>query len=80
MKKADDYFIFEKGGRKFVDDNSLKFGDFLVFAYNGNSEFHVIVFGQNKCPKQIDITAMDGDNEPQPFLGRNQAVEASKFL
>ncbi|KAM7520536.1 hypothetical protein LguiB_019498 [Lonicera macranthoides] len=78
VKKANNYFIFEKGWRKFVDDNSLKSRDFLVFAYNGNSEFHVTVFGQNNCPKQIDITALDGDNEPQPFLGRNQAVEANK--
>ncbi|PIA50890.1 hypothetical protein AQUCO_01100002v1 [Aquilegia coerulea] len=42
--------------RSFVKDNTLEFGDFLVFTYNGKSEFSVTIFGSDACEKVVPLT------------------------
>ncbi|KAM7529080.1 hypothetical protein LguiB_032490 [Lonicera macranthoides] len=78
MKKIDNYIFFQKGWPEFVRDNSLVFGDFLVFCYTGNLEFYVTIFGKNNCQKEIPITTRDSD-DPQPLLQRNRTVGPSEL-
>ncbi|KAI5393073.1 hypothetical protein KIW84_060281 [Lathyrus oleraceus] len=48
----DDSVYFENGWERFVKDHSLKENDFLVFKYNGESLFEVLVFdGNSFCEK-----------------------------
>lgn len=53
LKKVEQQSFFEKGWSLFVKDNSLEFGDFLVFYDAGNSEFKVEIFGKNGCKKEV---------------------------
>ncbi|KAM7523660.1 hypothetical protein LguiA_013562 [Lonicera macranthoides] len=76
VNKVDNYFFFQKGWPEFVRDNSLEFGDFLIFCYIGNSEFYVPIFGKNNCRKEVPITTRDSD-KPQSVLHGNPTVEAS---
>lgn len=43
---------FQNGWDIFVRDNSLELGDSLVFRYDGNLCFSVLVFDQSKCEKE----------------------------
>ncbi|XP_031278124.1 putative B3 domain-containing protein At5g66980 [Pistacia vera] len=59
MEYADNRVYFANGGQQFVKDNSLVFGDFLVFQYNGDNGFNVKIFGKSGCEK----------NETGPYVG-----------
>ncbi|KAM7529088.1 hypothetical protein LguiB_032498 [Lonicera macranthoides] len=77
VNKVDNYFFFQKGWPEFVRDNSLEFGDFLIFSYSGNSEFYVPIFGKNNCQKEVPITTRDTD-KLQPVLQGSRTIEAIK--
>ncbi|XP_024161386.1 B3 domain-containing protein LOC_Os12g40080 [Rosa chinensis] len=47
-EKNNDLF-FHKGWKKFVKDNYLEEGDFLVFNYDGNSLFSVTIYDKSAC-------------------------------
>ncbi|KAE9600057.1 hypothetical protein Lal_00045912 [Lupinus albus] len=52
LTSKDDTVFFMNGWRQFVKDHSLKENDFLVFKYNGESLFDVLVFdGGSFCEK-----------------------------
>lgn len=44
---------FKTGWEKFAIDHFLEYGDFLIFKYDGNSLFHVKIFGLNGCKKEV---------------------------
>ncbi|KAB1204820.1 B3 domain-containing transcription factor VRN1 [Morella rubra] len=44
LMKGDDEVWLDKGWREFVEFCSIKSGHFLVFRYEGNSQFYVVVF------------------------------------
>ncbi|XP_059643884.1 B3 domain-containing protein REM20-like isoform X1 [Cornus florida] len=50
---GNDHLFFEDGWVKFVEDNSLELGDFLVFQYNGNCVFDFSLYGRNSCEKKV---------------------------
>ncbi|KAI3669874.1 hypothetical protein L6452_41333 [Arctium lappa] len=66
MNKVDDDVYFKRGWEEFVQDNSLEFGDFLIFYYNGGSKFYVSVYGNNNCLKEIE--AANNQSGKQPTL------------
>nr|XP_043618566.1 B3 domain-containing transcription factor VRN1-like [Erigeron canadensis] len=66
MKKVDDDVYLQDGWEKFVKDNSLEFGDFLIFYHNGGSNFFVSISGKNGCLKEIDLEE-DSKSEKQPI-------------
>ncbi|KAG7539447.1 DNA-binding pseudobarrel domain superfamily [Arabidopsis suecica] len=47
--------LFQKGWESFANDQSLEFGDFLVFSYNGDSRFSVTIFAKDGCKKDIGV-------------------------
>uniref|UniRef100_A0A5B7CCL1 TF-B3 domain-containing protein n=1 Tax=Davidia involucrata TaxID=16924 RepID=A0A5B7CCL1_DAVIN len=66
MKKVGNSLFFQKGWGAFVQDNSLETGDFLLFRYDGNSQFSVEMYGKNCCEKDAtEATAMS--NKPSQF-------------
>ena len=44
LKKADNNIWFCNGWQDFVEYHSICYGYFLVFRYEGNSSFHVLIF------------------------------------
>ncbi|XP_021843056.2 B3 domain-containing transcription factor VRN1 [Spinacia oleracea] len=72
-------FYFQKGWNKFVKDNNMKIGEFMVFTYNGNSNFSVKLYGTHCCLKEDveegeeidDVTLINDDVKVnRPKLGR----------
>ncbi|XP_028072399.1 putative B3 domain-containing protein Os03g0621600 [Camellia sinensis] len=59
-KVDDDRLLFHQGWAAFVRDNSLEMGDFLLFRYEGDSQFHVDMYGKNCCQK---LAAADPANQ-----------------
>ncbi|XP_038883716.1 uncharacterized protein LOC120074618 isoform X2 [Benincasa hispida] len=57
LEKLDDLLYFKKGWQAFVDYHFLKYGDFLVFQYDGHSTFDVKIFGKNGCKKAVTAKA-----------------------
>lgn len=55
VKKVSDKLFLGEGWSLFVQDNSLEFGDFLVFEYAGNSTLNVTVFEKSGCEKEISL-------------------------
>ncbi|PHU10527.1 hypothetical protein BC332_22387 [Capsicum chinense] len=45
-------FYFEYKWEKFIEDNSLELGDFLVFDFDGNKTFYTKLLGKNGCEKK----------------------------
>ncbi|PHT64394.1 hypothetical protein T459_31745 [Capsicum annuum] len=45
-------FYFEYKWEKFIEDNSLELGDFLVFDFDGNRTFYTKLLGKNGCEKK----------------------------
>ncbi|KAM6591521.1 hypothetical protein CsatA_014126 [Cannabis sativa] len=54
-KSSDGKVWIEKGWNKFVQHCSISRGNILVFGYEGNSEFHVIIF--DKTTMEIDYSS-----------------------
>ncbi|KAL6227265.1 hypothetical protein ACLB2K_001224 [Fragaria x ananassa] len=46
-------FYFQNGWKEFVHENGLKGREFLVFFYDGISEFYVHIYGENACKKEF---------------------------
>ncbi|CAN8277615.1 unnamed protein product [Cochlearia groenlandica] len=61
--------LFTKGWCIFAKDQSLEFGDFLVFRYDGDSIFYVKIFAKDGCRKDLCVvderrTRVSFDKEP----------------
>ncbi|ESQ31183.1 hypothetical protein EUTSA_v10004496mg [Eutrema salsugineum] len=49
--------VFQKGWERFANDQSLEFGDFLVFSYDGDSRFSVSIFAKEGCKKDLGVVS-----------------------
>ncbi|KFK38646.1 hypothetical protein AALP_AA3G142000 [Arabis alpina] len=59
--------VFDKGWNVFAKDQSLEFGDFLVFNYDGDSRFSVTIYANDGIKKDLGITErsrVSVDKEP----------------
>ncbi|KAG5535739.1 hypothetical protein RHGRI_023487 [Rhododendron griersonianum] len=77
LKEVDEHLYFQEGWQQFVHDNSLVFGDFLIFYYGGNAQFYTKIYAKNGCRKKVSGPAREIDKEithPQD----NQTVERRK--
>ncbi|KAH7852507.1 hypothetical protein Vadar_025700 [Vaccinium darrowii] len=77
LKKVDGHLYLQEGWQQFVHDNSLEFGDFLLFYYGGNAQFYVKIYGKNNCLKKVSEPTREIFREithPQD----NQTVERRK--
>ncbi|CAA7056893.1 unnamed protein product [Microthlaspi erraticum] len=75
--------VFKQGWKLFAEDQSLEFGDFLVFSYDGRSRFSVTIFAKDGCKKDLGfVTATDrstrvsaDEREPERRVKRNRHSE-----
>ncbi|XP_059639691.1 putative B3 domain-containing protein Os03g0621600 [Cornus florida] len=77
VREVDKNVYFGKGWHEFVEDNSLEFGDFLVFCYGGDSIFFVKVYGINGCQKEVCIPTRK-NRKSFPIVHENQKNEPMK--
>ncbi|CAL5373042.1 unnamed protein product [Camellia sinensis] len=71
MNQVNDDLYFDKGWKQFVQDNSLEFGDFLIFYYGGNAKFYVKIYGKNGCQKEVNNPTGETHQE-------NETIDHSK--
>ncbi|KAL3621194.1 hypothetical protein CASFOL_036106 [Castilleja foliolosa] len=50
QRKGDTYFA-EKGWQEFLKHNSLGRAEFVVFKYNGDKSFNVVIYEKNGCKR-----------------------------
>ncbi|KMZ68239.1 hypothetical protein ZOSMA_246G00310 [Zostera marina] len=52
-------FYFDEGWKKFAKTFNLEVGYMLLFCYEGNMNFSVIIFGNNSCLKEYALEFID---------------------
>lgn len=57
MIKSNDTLILQSGWKEFVTGNKIDRNDSLVFTYNGNSSFNVVIFDPTGCEKAAPFFA-----------------------
>lgn len=62
LKEIDGIVYFFKGWKEFVESHSLCIGYLLVFRYDGNSQFNVLIFDTSACEKEYPY-ATENDEE-----------------
>ncbi|XP_034689675.1 B3 domain-containing protein Os01g0723500-like [Vitis riparia] len=78
VKQEDSCYFFKKGWKKFVKDQHLEAGDFLVFWFLGDSTFQVVVYDKSGCEKDPNLGAkgkrigLHGEKN-NPCMGRYDA-------
>lgn len=85
VKQEDSCYFFKKGWRKFVKDQHLEAGDFLVFWFLGDSTFQVVVYDKSGCEKDPNLGAkgkrigLHGEKN-NPCMGRHTDCQLSLSL
>lgn len=79
LNKFNDSLCFHGGWHQFVLDNSLEFGDFLIFYYGGNAKFYVKIYGRNGCLKEPNAPTSN-IRRAISFPPDNRSIEQSKSL
>lgn len=74
LVKNSDGFVFEHGWKGFVADQSLTTGDFLLFSYDGNSRFKVLLFDSTACEKDEAFLARPSKKD-KAFVSRRRVEE-----
>ncbi|KAF8087241.1 hypothetical protein N665_0593s0004 [Sinapis alba] len=65
IKRRDDVY-FGQGWAKFVEDNRLRDGDVMTFAYDGSRNFKVSIYGSGGCKESravAQVIALDDDDD-----------------
>ncbi|XP_031127344.1 B3 domain-containing protein Os01g0723500-like isoform X1 [Ipomoea triloba] len=57
VSQLDGGLFFHDGWTIFVKDHCLEYGDSLVFRYDGDFHFHVQVFDEGSCEKEVAFCA-----------------------
>ncbi|XP_059639562.1 putative B3 domain-containing protein Os03g0621600 [Cornus florida] len=77
LNLVDNELYFQNGWHKFVQDNSLEIGDFLVFCFDGSSMFHVKIFGKTACLKEVPIPSRKSTKKESTVLPKKLTFKAS---
>ncbi|GMP31578.1 hypothetical protein CsSME_00005733 [Camellia sinensis var. sinensis] len=73
---GDEHCFTHRGWEKLVNDNHLRFGDFVVFRLISDSMFHIVTYGPSGCEKELNPSIK---KIPQnPFMSRDRTEERSK--
>ncbi|KAM3261068.1 hypothetical protein ACQJBY_052000 [Aegilops geniculata] len=73
VAKNQEKLVFTVGWRQFVGNYDLQMGDSLIFKYNGNSQFEVIIF--DKLGREKALSVVEDPFMPQVQERRNEAHE-----
>ncbi|KAK6805527.1 hypothetical protein RDI58_003312 [Solanum bulbocastanum] len=67
VNKIGGNFYFQYGWEKFIEDNTIEVGDFLIFDYDGNRIFDFKLLGRTKCEKKgvggLKLTVKEEEGE-----------------
>ncbi|XP_004308903.1 PREDICTED: B3 domain-containing protein Os01g0723500-like [Fragaria vesca subsp. vesca] len=55
LEEKNNEIFFHKGWKKFLKDNFLDGGDFLVFNYDGDSCFSVTIYDESSCEMDMEV-------------------------
>ncbi|GMY12640.1 B3 domain-containing protein Os01g0723500-like [Fagus crenata] len=86
VKEVDNNLFFHKGWGAFVQDNSLKMADFLLFRYAGDSNFCVKIYGKDCCEKGVSgdstksCTPVCGNENEEVKIMRNHLKRTREKL
>ncbi|KAF9608833.1 hypothetical protein IFM89_011871 [Coptis chinensis] len=75
VKKVDDDFFLCSEWKTFAKDHALQVGEFIVFSYNGNSDFRLKIFGKDFCmkvPLPEKISAESVSNSKKETKGKER--------
>ncbi|XP_042494946.1 B3 domain-containing transcription factor VRN1-like [Macadamia integrifolia] len=76
VKEVDGSFRFQNGLQGFLKYHSISVGHFLVFRYDGNSNFSVFIFNQSAC--EIDYLSDIDDDLEESKLHSNCLIPVKK--
>lgn len=79
MKRTNDCWLFQKGWPEFVQQNSIKDHDVLVFCLVGNSTFSVTIFTPNGCTKGEEAAEDTSESEDSEISGTSQRIVGRKM-
>ncbi|KAF8022918.1 hypothetical protein BT93_F0433 [Corymbia citriodora subsp. variegata] len=65
---------FGRGWPKFVEDNSVQTGDFMVFRYDGEAGFEVQVFDPTMSPREASFLAWNSNRVTAESIRSNDVV------
>ncbi|OVA02262.1 B3 DNA binding domain [Macleaya cordata] len=77
LRKAKGEIWFEKGWQEFMDYYSIGIGHFLIFRYDGNSHFHVIIFDMSACEIEYPCHTKDLEESNHERICQTPATEES---
>ncbi|XP_065622980.1 B3 domain-containing transcription factor VRN1 [Quercus suber] len=86
LKEVENNLFFQEGWSAFVQDNSLEMGDFLLFRYDGSSNFSVKIYGRDCCEKGVagasrkSYTPVYGNGKEEKEKMRNYLKRKSEQL
>ncbi|XVE87215.1 hypothetical protein DITRI_Ditri18aG0098300 [Diplodiscus trichospermus] len=63
LTKCDEMVWLQKGWQEFAEHYSLKFGYFVVFRYEGNAHFRVLIFDKSASEIEYPYTSTDDDDD-----------------
>lgn len=84
LEKTENDLIIKKGWQEFASHHSLVDADFLVFKYDGNSQFSVKLYGknglkkENTLPSKVSSTHMD-ESETEEEKNRSPSTGGCKL-
>ncbi|XP_009613231.1 B3 domain-containing protein At5g60140 [Nicotiana tabacum] len=80
-KKGRDLY-FQDGWVKFIEDNSLEFGDFLIFDYDGSGVFDFKLLGKTACEKKGAGVAVKVEEEEMINIAhrKSEKPKGKKYL
>lgn len=80
--KVGDGLCFQAGWSRFVLDNALQEGEFMVFKYNGHHVFEVLILGINGCERELTVEEDEeegGSQVDNGEVGEEMEKETSKY-
>ncbi|TYH94975.1 hypothetical protein ES332_A12G075700v1 [Gossypium tomentosum] len=62
LAKTDERVRLQNGWREFAEHYSLELGSFVVFRYEGNDHFHVLIFDKSASETEYSHTSTEGND------------------
>ncbi|KAK8321056.1 hypothetical protein V6Z12_A12G076800 [Gossypium hirsutum] len=62
LAKTDERVRLQNGWREFAEHYSLELGSFVVFRYEGNDHFHVLIFDKSASETEYPHTSTEGND------------------
>ncbi|KAB1998208.1 hypothetical protein ES319_D12G073200v1 [Gossypium barbadense] len=79
LAKTDERVRLQNGWREFAEHYSLELGSFVVFRYEGNDHFHVLIFDKSASETDYPHTSTEGnDGDDHVSIELCDDVSASK--